>query len=52
MVGELLIVLWSLRTMLSRATDCTPFFIAFGAESVLPLELEYGSPRTKAYDDI
>jgi hypothetical protein len=38
--------------MLSRATDCTPFFIAFGAESVLPLELEYGSPRTKSYDDV
>jgi hypothetical protein len=29
-----------------------PFFLAFGAEAMLPLELEYGSPRTKAYDDI
>jgi hypothetical protein len=28
-----------------------PFFLVCGAEAVLPTDLEYGSPRTKAYDD-
>lgn len=50
-VAELPAVLWSLRTTPSRATGCTPFFLAHGAEVVLPTELEYGSPKTQAYND-
>jgi hypothetical protein len=26
-------------------------FLVYGAEAVLPTDLEYGSPRTRAYDD-
>jgi ribonuclease HI/transposase InsO family protein len=48
---ELPLVVWSLRTTPSRATSFTPFFLVYGAEAVLPTDLEYGSPRTKAYDD-
>jgi hypothetical protein len=48
---ELPSVVWSLRTAPSRATGFTPFFLVYGAEAVLPTDLEYGSPRTKAYDD-
>jgi hypothetical protein len=44
-------VVWSLRTTLSRATDFTPFFLVYGAEAILPTDLEYGSPRARAYDD-
>jgi hypothetical protein len=44
-------VVWSLRTTPSRATGFTPFFLVYGAEAVLPTDLEYGSPRTRAYDD-
>jgi hypothetical protein len=44
-------VVWSLRTMPSRATSFTPFFLVYGAEAILPTNLEYGSPRTRAYDD-
>jgi hypothetical protein len=44
-------VVWSLRTTLSRATGFTPFFLVYGAKAILPTDLEYGSPRTKAYDD-
>jgi hypothetical protein len=29
----------------------SPFFLVYGAEAILPTDLEYGSPRTKAYDD-
>jgi transposase InsO family protein len=48
---ELPSVVWSLRTTPSRATSFSPFFLVYGAEAVLPTDLEYGSPRTKAYDD-
>jgi hypothetical protein len=27
------------------------FFLVYGAEAILPTDLEYGSPRTRAYDD-
>jgi hypothetical protein len=29
----------------------SPFFLVYGAEAILPTDLEYGSPRVKAYDD-
>jgi hypothetical protein len=29
----------------------SPFFLVYGAEAILPMDLEYGSLRTKAYDD-
>jgi transposase InsO family protein len=48
---ELPSVVWSLRTTPSRATGFTPFFLVCGAEAILPTDLEYGSPRTRAYDD-
>jgi transposase InsO family protein len=48
---ELSSVIWSLRTTPSRATGFTPFFLVYGAEAVLPTDLEYGSPRVKGYDE-
>jgi transposase InsO family protein len=48
---ELPSVVWSLRTTPSRATGFTLFFLVYGAEAILPTYLEYGSPRTRAYDD-
>jgi hypothetical protein len=42
---ELPAVVWSLRTTPSRVTGFTPFFLVYGAEAVLPTDLEYGSPR-------
>jgi transposase InsO family protein len=48
---ELPLVVWSLRTTPSRATGFTPFFLVYRAEDILPTDLEYGSPRTRAYDN-
>jgi hypothetical protein len=48
---ELPSVVWSLRTTPSRATGFSSFFLVYGAEAILPTDLEYGSPRTRAYDD-
>jgi transposase InsO family protein len=42
---ELPSVVWS------RATGFTLFFLVYGAEAILPTDLEYGSPRTRAYDE-
>jgi hypothetical protein len=44
-VAELPFVLWSLRTMPSRATSFTSFFMVHGSEAVLPMDSDYGSPR-------
>ena len=35
----------------SRATSFSPFFLVYGAEAILPTDLEYGSPRLKAYQE-
>jgi hypothetical protein len=48
---ELPAVMWSLRTTPSRATRFTLFFLVYGAEAVLPTDLEYGSPRVWGYDE-
>jgi transposase InsO family protein len=50
-IKELPSVVWSLRTTPSRATGFSPFFLVYGAEAILPTNLEYGSLRTKAYND-
>jgi len=36
--------------MPSRATKYNPFFMVYGSEAVLRTDLEYGSPRLKAYN--
>jgi hypothetical protein len=37
-------VLWSIRTIATKAIGETPFFLVYGAEAVLPTELKHGSP--------
>ena len=34
-----------------RAMSFSPFFLVYGAEAILPTDLEYGSPRLKAYQE-
>jgi hypothetical protein len=48
-VVELPSVLWSLRTTPCRTTGFTPFFMVHGSEVVLPTDIDYGSPRVRAY---
>ena len=40
---ELPSMVWSLRTTPNRATGFSPFFLVYGAEAILPTDLEYGS---------
>jgi hypothetical protein len=48
---ELPAVVWSLRTTPCRATGFTPFFLVYGAEAILPTDLEYWSPRVRGYNE-
>jgi hypothetical protein len=50
-IKELPSVVWSLRTTPSWATGFSPFFLVYGVKAILPTDLEYGSSRTKAYDN-
>jgi hypothetical protein len=44
-VEELPSVLWSLRTTLNCSVSFTPFFLVYGAEAVLPTDIEFDVPR-------
>ena len=35
----------------NQSTGFTPFFLAYGAEAVLPSDLDHGAPRVKAFDN-
>jgi hypothetical protein len=48
---ELPSIVWSLRTTPSRAMGFTLFFLVYGAEAILPTDLEYGSPRVQRYGE-
>ena len=45
-------VLWSLRTIPNRSTGYTPFFLVYGAEAVLPIDIEHDSPRVTLYTEV
>jgi hypothetical protein len=50
-LAELPSIIWSLRITPSHATGATPFFMVYGSEVVLPMDLEYGALRIRAYDE-
>ena len=50
-VAELPSVLQNLRTIPSRATGYTPFFMVYGSKAILPTDLDYGAIRIRAYDE-
>ena len=50
-LDEIPAVLWSLRTTPNRSTGYTPFFLVYGAEAVLPTDIEHDSPRVALYTE-
>ena len=47
---ELPRVVWGLCTQQSRATGYSPFFMVYGSEAVLPLDIAFGAQRIQYYD--
>ncbi|SPT17070.1 unnamed protein product [Triticum aestivum] len=50
-IDELPTVLWSLRTTPNKSTGFTPFFLVYGAEAVIPTDIEFDSPRVTMYTE-
>ena len=48
-LDELPTVLWSLRTTPDKSTGFTPFFLVYGAEAIIPMDIEFDSPRVTMY---
>jgi hypothetical protein len=48
---ELPSVLWSLQATPNRSIGLTPFFLVYGAETILPSDVQYDSPRVEAYKE-
>jgi hypothetical protein len=44
-------MLWSLWTTPNRSTGLTPFFLLYGAEAILPSDVQYDSSRVEAYQE-
>jgi hypothetical protein len=44
-------MLWSLWTTPNRSTGLTPFFLVYGAEAILPSDVQYDFPRVEAYEE-
>jgi hypothetical protein len=44
-------VLWSLRTTPNRSTGYMPFFLVYGAEAIIPANVEFDSPRVTQYNE-
>ncbi|XP_073368001.1 uncharacterized protein [Aegilops tauschii subsp. strangulata] len=51
-LDELPAVLWSLRTTPNRSTGFTPFILVYGAEAVIPTDVEFDSPRVTMYTKV
>jgi hypothetical protein len=51
-IDELPCTLWGKRTSPSRATGETSFFLVYGAEAILSLEVTMGSLRVQTYDEV
>jgi hypothetical protein len=50
-VEELPSVLWSLRTTPNRSVGFTPFFLVYGAEAMMPTDIEFNAPRVVQYTE-
>ncbi|SPT19417.1 unnamed protein product [Triticum aestivum] len=50
-LDELTAVLWSLRTTPNKSTGYTPSFLVYGAEDVIPTDIEFDSPRVTMYTE-
>src|SRR4051812_23599646 len=44
--------MWSIHATTTKPTGETPFFLIYGAEVVMPIEIKHGSPRVLPFNDM
>ena len=44
-------MVWGLCTQQSRAIGYSPFFLVYGLEAILPVDLIWNSPRVEQYNE-
>jgi hypothetical protein len=47
---ELPAVVWGLRTQPCCNTGASPYFMVYGAEAILPVDIAFRSPRVENFD--
>jgi hypothetical protein len=50
-LAELPHVIWGLRTQVRSVTGFSPFFLVYGSEVVLPIDVTFGAPRIQFYEE-
>ena len=44
-------LVWGLRTQASRSTGVSPYFLVYGSEAILPVDIAFRAPRVEHYDE-
>jgi hypothetical protein len=50
-INELPNALWGLRTIPSKPTGQSPYFLVYGSEAILPADVMWDSPTVEQYDE-
>jgi hypothetical protein len=50
-IKELPNALWGLRTQPSKPTGQSPYFLVYGSEAILPIDVMWDSPAVEQYDE-
>jgi hypothetical protein len=50
-IKELPNALWGLRTQPSKSTGQSPYFLVYGSEAILPVDVMWESPAVEQYDE-
>ena len=43
-------MVWVLRTQASHSTGVSPYFLVYGSEAILPVDIAFRAPRVENYD--
>ena len=44
-------MVWGLRTQASRNTGVSPYFLVYGSEAILPVDIAFRAPRVEHYNE-
>jgi len=44
-------MVWELHTQASRSTSVSPYFLVYGSEAILPVDIAFRAPRVEHYNE-